>query len=187
MKARLLPTLVAGLGGAGGTALAAGRELATPSDERALLTGTASAGATSASGVQALALVTLACWGVLLVSRGLGRQLVAGLGLVAALGSVVGLALAGRSIPRTLRDELVSSGGGAAEIHLTWWFWLAIGAALVSAAATSVAVTATPAWSEMGRRYDAPASGGQGRAGPDAETGNLDLWRTMDEGHDPTT
>ena len=44
-----------------------------------------------------------------------------------------------------------------------------------------------PGWPEMGRRYDAPADATAERAAPlPEEQENLDLWKAMDEGRDPT-
>ena len=54
-------------------------------------------------------------------------------------------------------------------------------------ASTVAAVRLVPGWPEMGRRYDAPADAAP--AAPEKapeEQENLDLWKAMDEGHDPT-
>jgi hypothetical protein len=42
-----------------------------------------------------------------------------------------------------------------------------------------------PAWPEMGSRYDAPGAAEQETAPPE-ERSSLDLWRSLDEGQDPT-
>ena len=47
---------------------------------------------------------------------------------------------------------------------------------------TLLAVRLVPAWPEMGRRYDAPP----GRRAPAEPQGNLEIWKALDEGHDPT-
>ena len=47
-----------------------------------------------------------------------------------------------------------------------------------------LAVWQVPAWPEMGRRYDSPT--GEERAVTADPESPLDLWRAMDEGHDPT-
>ncbi len=55
--------------------------------------------------------------------------------------------------------------------------------------ASLAAVRLAPQWPEMGSRYDAPtsaAAAGAVVARPVAEQSNLDLWRSLDEGHDPT-
>ena len=55
------------------------------------------------------------------------------------------------------------------------------------AAAAVAAVRLAPAWPEMGSRYDAPATHGPSAAAtPAEERTSLDLWKSMDEGDDPT-
>jgi hypothetical protein len=52
---------------------------------------------------------------------------------------------------------------------------------------TAAAVRLVPGWPEMGRRYDAPADAAPQLAEqPPEEQENLDLWKAMDEGRDPT-
>jgi hypothetical protein len=42
-------------------------------------------------------------------------------------------------------------------------------------------------WPEMGRRYDAPAARAVAPGGgPAEEQENLELWKALDEGRDPT-
>lgn len=146
----------------------------------------------------ALSLVVLACWGVLLVTRGRVRRAVAWLGLAAALG--VTAAVVGGLL--TLRDDfpepLASPHGGAAGADPGWtlWVWAAAAGALLSVAAAALAVRHVAHWPEMGSRYDAPADAGRpgpdrdGAAQPetdtDTDTEALDLWKAMDEGRDPT-
>jgi hypothetical protein len=38
----------------------------------------------------------------------------------------------------------------------------------------------------MGRRYDAPAAAPEAPAAPPEDQENLDLWKAMDDGRDPT-
>ncbi len=73
--------------------------------------------------------------------------------------------------------------------EFTVWFWAAAVAAVVSVVAASLAVAWSPAWPEMGSRYDAPGTGPEDTPTevPPGERSNLDLWKSMDEGHDPTT
>ena len=47
---------------------------------------------------------------------------------------------------------------------------------------TLAAVRLTPSWPEMGTRYDSPT----GEVAPVEPEGNLELWKALDEGHDPT-
>ena len=137
----------------------------------------------------ALALVVLACWGVVLVSRGWVRRVVTVLGAAAALGTLVSVVLGRSSVPDALRASFADLGGAEVTVHLTGWFWLAAVAAVLSVAASVLAVQQVPNWPEMGSRYDAP-----GAAAPQAapqtqvaeEQSSLDLWKAMDEGRDPT-
>lgn len=138
----------------------------------------------------AVALVVLAAWGVVLVTRGRVRRAVAVLGALAALGSVVAVVLGWSDTADSVRDSMFTGVGHDTVSH-TAWFWAAAAGALLSLAATVLAVRLTPYWPEMGSRYDAPTAGRAG--GPDAGTptdpadaSSLELWKAMDEGRDPT-
>ncbi|WGL53892.1 Trp biosynthesis-associated membrane protein [Nocardioides sp. BP30] len=129
----------------------------------------------------ALALVALAAWGVVLVTRRWVRRgvaVLAGAAAVAVLPTVV-----------TTRHHLLTSNAGA---HADAWPWVALVAALVSAAMAVVAVRMAPQWPEMGAKYDAPTGARSATATPAAERtpleeqSSLDLWKSLDEGHDPT-
>lgn len=137
----------------------------------------------------ALGLVTLASWGVVLVSRGTWRRVVAALGLLAA----VGLAVVWLVGALTLRDDVearVVEAGLADGWSLGWtvWFVLAGVAVLLMLPAHVVAVLRAPHWPAMGDRYDAP--GGRSKqvaaAEPADDEDPADLWRAIDEGRDPT-
>ena len=134
----------------------------------------------------ALALVLLACWGVLLVSRGAVRRAVAGLGLLAALGLAATVVVAFFTLPDQVlaaqtqaslpRDDVFGS-------EISGWYLAAAVSAVVSVATTFLAVRWVPHWPEMGSRYDAP--GGARETQPEDPT-SLDLWKSIDEGRDPT-
>ena len=152
------------------------------------LTATQEAGRVPAA--NALALVVLACWGVLLVTRGVVRRVVAGLALVAALGYVACVVVGFGSAPDAVRDAYRDLGVSDPDVGRTAWVWVSAAAAVLMVVTTTLAVRLVPGWPEMGRRYDAPAD-----AVPDAPTDevpepaaqeNLDLWKAMDEGRDPT-
>ncbi|HEX6150664.1 Trp biosynthesis-associated membrane protein [Nocardioides sp.] len=132
----------------------------------------------------AVSLVLLASWGVVLVTRGVVRRIVAGLGLLSALGLAV-VAYAGWTrLPDSLVESLREAGAESPETELTGWYWAALLAIAVSIAATSLAVAWCPAWPEMGTRYDAP--GADRQQPPPEDRTSLDLWKSMDEGRDPT-
>ena len=164
-------------------------------DNQAMVSTLSVNGASESPLAAALALVLLACWGVLLVTRGRFRRAVAVLGLVAALGLVVTTAEAFWSLPDKLADALLEmSGTDTVTTGLTGWYAAAVVAAVLSVAATLAAVRLVPGWPEMGSRYDAP-SGASGRPGgqaanavPDASAPaeNIDIWKALDEGRDPT-
>ena len=135
-----------------------------------------------------LALVVLACWGVLLVTRGVVRRVVAVLALLAALGLVLVTALAFGSLQDDLSEALLAaSGTDTVEVGITGWYVAAAVGAVLSVLATAAAVRLVPAWPEMGSRYDTPTGAGGEHAPADVETSeNLDIWKAIDEGHDPT-
>lgn len=133
----------------------------------------------------ALAFVVLACWGVLLVTRGRFRRAVAGLGVLAALGYVATVAWAPFSLPEHLVEQVrVRTGGVLDETSLTGWFWLAVVAALLVLASTLLGLRLVGTWPEMGSRYDSPA--GAREATTEQPTDNIDIWKALDEGRDPT-
>lgn len=146
----------------------------------------------SAPPVTALALVLLASWGVLLVTRGRVRTVLAWFGLLAAAGLLVLAAVAWAQAPDLLEDDLRVAD---LDTSRTVWSYVGLGAAVVAVAASLVAVRAVRSWPEMGRRYDSPTGvqevPGESGAGPHvvadpAERDHLDLWKDLDQGRDPT-
>ncbi len=137
----------------------------------------------------ALSLVVLACWGVLLVTRGRFRRAIAVLALVASLGLVAATVEAFFHLPDALADSLLEvSGVDTVSTRLTAWYPVALVAALVAAAASLAAVRLVGSWPEMGTKYDAPA-GAQAvddAAADEPPTENIDIWKALDEGRDPT-
>ena len=132
----------------------------------------------------ALALVVLACWGVILVSRGRFRRAVAVLAVLAAGVVVAVVAVGFVQTPDAVREAVSAVGVVDPDVSRTAWYWVAALSALVSVAAAALAVRWAPGWPEMGRRYDGP-----GAAIPAPTTGeptDADLWKAMDEGRDPT-
>ncbi len=138
----------------------------------------------------ALSLVVLAVWGVVLVTRGRVRRGVAGLGVLASGGLVATVITGYATLDERVADAILERTPGAdlAATDLTGWFWVAALTAVLSLVATALAVAWAPSWPEMGRRYDAPGHGephGPVVVAPE-ERDNLDLWKSMDEGRDPT-
>lgn len=195
------PTLLGGLGSAGLLALAGNsdwmrtgsRAGAEDAAGGAFVEADAGVGQMPLAG--ALGLVLLACWGVLLVSRGLVRRLVAWAALVTAVAVlavwVVGLVTLEDEVRAALDAAAPGMGRPGGSPSWTGWFWLAGVAALVAVAAAAVTVRSVGRWPAMGERYDAPT----GRAaasspaladGTDGEVDPADWWKALDEGRDPT-
>jgi hypothetical protein len=180
------PTVLVGL--ASGTLCAVAGTRAAVSveadtDAVALVTaGTTTGDALTMPLVTSLALVVLAAWGVVLVTRSRVRRGAAGLALLASLGTLAAAALAQGSLRGTVADSLaqVGASGGAS---VTGWYVAALLGALLMSASSALAVRHVPRWPEMGQRYDAPAGAAPATVRTDS---SLELWKAMDEGHDPT-
>lgn len=134
--------------------------------------------------VTSLALVALAAWGVLLVTRGRVRRSAAVLALLAALGALSAVVAAPASLRSTVADALAAI-GATGEAAVTGWFAAAAVGAVGLTLSAGLAVWRVPSWPEMGRRYDAPADRASAPVEGEAAT-SLDLWKAMDEGRDPT-
>lgn len=175
------PVVLLGLASAGLAAVAGNRDWAAVDEGPTLLTHTEAGGMPLAG---ALALVVLAAWGVVLVTRGAVRRLVTVVGLLAALG-LLAVALMGFSrAPANLRQAVAQLAYDAVGVHRTGWYWASLVAAVACVATSAAAVRLAPDWPEMGARYDAPDGRVRPELAPDA-TG-LDLWKAIDDGRDPT-
>lgn len=131
----------------------------------------------------ALSLVVLAGWGVVLVTRGRLRRFVMAVAALASIGLLVTTVWAFFTLQDSVGEQLrAASGEDASAVHFTGWYAAACVAAVGCVVTTLLAVRLVPAWPEMGRRYDAPA----GDAAPVEPQGNLEIWKALDEGHDPT-
>lgn len=133
----------------------------------------------------ALGLVLLACWGVLLVTRGWFRRAAAALGALAAAGVVAVAVTSARTLPDDVTEQLARGGTTDVDPGITAWLPVTALAALLALAACVAAVRLAPSWPEMGSRYDAPADAATTATTRAPET-SLDLWKAIDEGEDPT-
>lgn len=201
---RFAPTVVGGLAAGLAAAVAGNQAWVTISGTQQDAAFAAALSATrdaSAPPVTATALVLLASWGVVLVTRGRVRRGVAVLGLLAAVGvlsfAVAAWVVAPDSVARDLPTLSI-------EATHTWWSYLGVLAGVLAVVTSFLGVRGTPGWPEMGRRYDAPtpaaqdpvgsARGAAGGVGQDRVTDpeepvtdeNLDLWKALDRGQDPT-
>jgi uncharacterized membrane protein (TIGR02234 family) len=177
------PVVLAGLAGAGLSAMASHEDWVTagacdPGLSVVLLDADA-----PAAGAVALAL--LASWGVVLVTRGRVRRAAAVVAALLSLGQVAAVVTGVRAARDGLHDRVAALGGGTCATDLTGWFWVAVVALPLAVLPALAAVRLVPGWPEMGRKYDAPA-GQEPPAKAPEEQENLDLWKAMDEGRDPT-
>ncbi|MXG88508.1 Trp biosynthesis-associated membrane protein [Nocardioides flavescens] len=185
------PVVLAGLGTAGLSAFAGHQPWARGEGAGGLgeLTATVEAGRVPAA--NALALVVLACWGVLLVTRGRVRRACAALAVLAAAGVVASVVVGWTSAPDGVRRAYQDLGVLDPDVSRTGWYAAAAGLSLASLATAVLALGLVRSWPEMGRRYDAPADGAARpaaeRPSEPEERESLELWKSIDEGRDPTT
>ncbi len=179
------PVVLAGLAAAAATAIAGDRPAAAADGGRGAADGLVTYDAHMPL-VTALGLVVLACWGVVLVTRGRVRRAVAVLGVVAAAGASVAVVAGWSQVPDQLREELAQVGATDAGVGHTAWFWVAGAATLLSVLTAAAAAAWIPGWPQMGSRYDAPGSAPAPAALAPEEQTSLDLWKAIDEGRDPT-
>jgi len=175
------PAVAAGLVGSGLAALAGSKPWAAPDSEAGSTLVDRTGGHVPLAA--ALGLVSLAGWGVLLVTRGRVRRAVAILVAVVSAGLVVTVVLGRSSALDSARRSTVDLGERVTGAHVTGWWWVALPASLLALAAAVAAVRWCRSWPEMGSRYDAPVGA---RAPDPEEMDEADLWRAIDQGHDPT-
>jgi uncharacterized membrane protein (TIGR02234 family) len=132
----------------------------------------------------ALALVVLAAWGVVLVTRGRFRRVISWVLAVATVGLLAAVVGALFAAPDAVADAYAPYGITQIDVQRTAWSWLALVGSILALAAAAVAVRDVGRWPAMGKRYDAP--GATAATPAPGERSNLDLWKAMDEGRDPT-
>lgn len=179
-------TVVLGLATGALAAVGSARTWATAAGDAAGVEVTATAtGSDAAPLALALSLVALAAWGVLLVLRGRVRVAAAVAGLLASAGVLAAVATGFSSAPAAAARALQAQGGTGDVVlsSLTGWYWVSAASAVLSVLSFAVAVRRARTWPEMGTRYDAPAA----RSAPATQPADeRDLWRALDDGHDPT-
>jgi len=189
------PAVLLGLGGGVLAAVAGNRAWAEADGSRSqsAVEGIARVSAASADAsappVTAFALVVLAAWGVVLVSRGWARVVVVVLALLAALATTVFAVVVWFVAPDTVREAFAEYGLGGVGISRTPWSFAGVLGAVLAVAAGALAVRGVRGWPEMGRRYDSPTGATTpatvAATDPD-EASSLELWKALDEGRDPT-
>ena len=173
------PAVLGGLAGSALAALAGAKPWAAPDRSAGTALVDHTGGHVPLAG--ALGLVALACWGVVLVTRRVVRRVVAVLAVLASAGLVAASTIGRSAAIDSAREATVNLGAARAGVHTTLWWWVGLVASVVALAAAVLAVRLCAGWPEMGSRYDAPASR------PTAEEmSEVDLWRAIDGGHDPT-
>lgn len=128
-----------------------------------------------------LALVVLAGWGALLVTRGRARRSVAAVALVAGLGVIAAVVAAPFTLPGQVREQVALTDLGVGP---TAWYVVAAIASVGTVLTLLAAWRLVPTWPEMGSRYDAPG-GSASAEDVDADDPRA-LWKALDEGEDPT-
>ncbi len=142
----------------------------------------------------AAALLALASWGVVLVSRSAGRRVASGIGLLAALGVLAVVIALWAGAEDAAADALADRGASSVEeLGRRAWYWVTGLAAAVQVVALAAAFRLAPTWPTMSSRYDAPTPAATPASNPAAtapieetETDELTLWKALDEGRDPT-
>lgn len=151
----------------------------------------------------AMGWVLLAAFGAVVATRGWARRAI-GVVIVTAAVVVFVTAMRPGDETQTVREALSARGwsGGDYVTQTQGWRWLVAGGAALSLLAGSAVIGVGSAWATMGSRYDAPVVPSTGSpahpqidAGPPAsvDTGatraaltDADVWRALDQGHDPT-
>ena len=191
------PVVLLGLVASGFAAVAGHRAMRVVPEDLLESTGSISCQGQEESAIEfplagALALVALAAWGVLLVTRGVVRRGAALIAAVAAIGIVAVLLVGGVIQDDDAAADLATRlglGGATVAVDRSAWFWVALGTALLATVAAAAAVAFVSSWPEMGSRYDAPGGSpapSENIAKAPEEQSNLDLWKSLDEGTDPT-
>ena len=136
----------------------------------------------------ALALVVLACWGVLLVTRGRVRRIAAVIGVPAAVGCLVSVVTGWASAPDGVREATSRWASSDPDVAARRWYTVAAVAGLLTLATTALALRLVPGWPQMGRATTPRSSrppAPDARPSPE-ERENLKFWKAIDEGRDPT-
>ena len=190
------PVALLGLASAGLAAVAASKAWVSGSSSAAVAPGTLAFGRGDHGEsplALALSLVLLASWGVVLVTRGLFRLVAALLGAAAAVGFAITTAVAPGQLRGALEEAILEATGTVErDISVTAWWWAAVVASVLACLASAACVRWVRHWPEMGTKYDAPAGthapegAAEEAGGAPVPTENIDIWKALDEGRDPT-
>ncbi len=140
--------------------------------------------------IPALGLVIAAAGLAVLATRGRLRQLVGFLVTAAAVGIVIAVATGAdtrlAALNASIDQSTAFTGDNRPSPHEhEWLLWTVVLAALLAFGLGVLTMIAARAWPAMSGRYDAPRSSGSVAIEPERADG-ADLWKALDEGHDPT-
>lgn len=186
------PTLALGVAGAGLATVAGGQRSVSvqgPAGQPEVVGLIESAGQLPLA--TTLGLVALAAWGVLLVTRAWVRRVAGLIGALAATGTLASVVAGRWTLPDQTTQSYADLGYSVASVDFTWWWWLGLLGAVVATVAAVAAVVWLRHWPEMGTRYDTPtgqpsSSLAAPTAPKESEPSDLDLWKAIDQGRDPT-
>ncbi len=189
-RRRFGPVLLTGLASGALTAVAASQTwFVAEGDAAGLDVRVSVAGSDAAPLALAAALLALASWGVVLVSRTVGRRIAAAIGLLAALGVVAVVVALWSGADDAAAEALAERGAGSVEeLGRRAWYAITGAAAVLQVGALAAAFRLAPTWPTMSSRYDAPTAATAPNAASTTavETDELALWKALDEGRDPT-
>jgi len=106
-------------------------------------------------------------------------------GLIASVGLVATVVVGHGATRDSLREAFAAVGAQDVGVRVTGWFWVAAVGAAFCVVGTALAVRYVGSWPAMGARYDAPG-GRRDPAGNGPASEPEELWRSIDEGRDPT-
>lgn len=138
--------------------------------------------------VSALALVVVTTALAILAAGPRLRRVV---GVLTILAAATGAVVVPRSGSDRLTDALTTAAeksaaytgpGSLGDVSNGPWDLLTIAAFVIAIALGALTVRFGPQWPTMGSRFDAPSS----RPSSD-DLSDTDMWKAMDDGHDPTT
>lgn len=112
-------------------------------------------------------------------------------GVLAMIVSVLAIVMAPRPGSSALRRAVMSAAEDSpaftgpesvGSISSTPWYFVAVAAFVLAFALGAITLRWAPAWPSMSSRYDAPSA----RPATPAQVSDADMWKAMDDGHDPT-
>ena len=136
--------------------------------------------------VPALALVVVAAALAVLASSPRVRRAVGGFTVLVALAAAAAVVLGGSSldhaVDHAVRESPAYTGTGDHDFTASAWRYVTVVAFVLAAALGGVTARLGAIWPTMSSRYDAPAA----RPAVTSPQSDAEMWKALDEGHDPT-